>query len=108
MEIDFAQYTYHKAMKNKKLASKDKIAIVMEFLETDIKMADLCRKYDIQPGEFSKWKTQFIEGGKKAIESRGVSDLLRHKRETEKLKTIIDEQNIVIEEFKKSLKVWRE
>ena len=47
------------------------------------------------PGTFSKWKTRFIEGGKKSIESRGASALLQHQREVDKLKQIIVEQTIV-------------
>ena len=90
-------------MKGKRFTSKDKIVIVLEFLETNIKMAELCRKHNVNPSAFSKWKTRFIEGGKRSIEARGASDLLQHKREVEKLKSIIAEQTIVIEEFKKSL-----
>ena len=89
-------------MKGRRFTTKDKILIVLEFLETDIKMADLCRKHNVTPGAFSRWKTRFIEGGKRSIESRGSSDLVQHRREVDKLKQIIAEQTIVIEEFKKS------
>ena len=89
-------------MKGRRLTAKDKILIVLEFLETDIKMADLCRRHNVTPGAFSKWKTRFVEGGKRSIESRGSSDLIQYKREVDKLKQIIAEQTIVIEEFKKS------
>ena len=90
-------------MKDKRRTPRDKILIVLEFLETDISMADLCRKHNINPATLSKWKTRFIDGGKSAIESRGVPEILRHRRETDKLKQIIAEQTIVIEELKKTL-----
>ena len=90
-------------MKGRRFTPKDRILIVLEFLETDIKMSDLCRKHNITPGTFSKWKTRFIEGGKRSIESKGASALLQHQREVDRLKQIIAEQTIVIEEFKKSL-----
>ena len=41
-------------MKGKKFTTRDKILIVLEFFETDIKMADLCRKHNLNPGTFSK------------------------------------------------------
>ncbi|MCE2498141.1 MAG: transposase [Nitrosopumilaceae archaeon] len=67
-------------------------------------MTDLCRKHNVNPSAFSKWKSRFIEGGKRPIESKGASDLIQYGREVDKLKQIIAEQTIVIEEFKK---VWR-
>lgn len=91
------------AMRGKRLTTKDKILIVLEFLETDIKVADLCRKHNINPSAFSKWKTRFMEGGKRSIESKGTSVLLQHQREVDKLKQIIAEQTIVIEELKKTM-----
>ena len=90
-------------MTGRRFTTKDKILIVMEFLETDIKMSELCRKHNITPGTFSKWKTRFIEGGKRSIESKGASVLLQHEREVDKLKQIIAEQTIVIEELKKTM-----
>lgn len=44
-------------MKSKRLTAKDKILIALEFLETDVEMADLCRKRNVTPRAFSKWKT---------------------------------------------------
>lgn len=92
-------------MKGKKFTTRDKILIVLEFFETDIKMADLCRKHNLNPGTFSKWKARFMEGGKKHMEAKGVSDQALHQREVGNLKQIIAEQTIVIEELKKR---WRD
>ena len=87
-------------MTGRRFTTKDKILIVMEFLEGDIKMSELCRKHNITPSTFSKWKTRFIEGDKRSTESKGTSVLLQHEREVDKLKQIIAEQTIVIEELK--------
>ena len=46
----------HKVMKGGRLTAKDKILIVLKFLETDTKTADLCRKYSIDPSAFSRWR----------------------------------------------------
>ena len=88
-------------MKRRQLTARDKTLIVLEFIETDIKMSDLCRKHNINPATFSKWKTRFVDGGKKAIESKGVSAETQCRREVDNLKQIIAEQTIVIEELKK-------
>ena len=48
---------------------------MLEFFETYIKMSELCHKHNITHDAFSKWKTRFIEGGKRSIESRGASEL---------------------------------
>ena len=77
---------------------------MLEFLETDLNMADLCRKHNITPGALYKWRTRFIDGGKKAIESKDIPEILRHNRDTDELEQTIAEQIIVIEELKK---LWR-
>ena len=89
-------------MKSKRITAKDKILIVLEFLETDIRMTYLCCKHNVTSSAFTKWRTRFIEGGKKSIESKDASDLIQYKREVDKLKQIIAEQTIIIKEFKKS------
>ena len=92
-------------MKSKRFTARDKILIVLEFIETDIEVSELCRKHNLNPATFSKWKTWFMEGGKRTIESRGASVSLQHQREIDKLKQIIAEQTIVIEELKRP---WRD
>ena len=47
-------------MKSKRFTTRDKILMVPEFFETDIEMADLCRKHDLNPSTFSKWKMWFF------------------------------------------------
>ncbi len=91
-------------MTNTKFAPEQKIQIVLESIRTGIGTAELCRKHNLNPGTFSKWKTLFIEGGKRSIESKGASALLQYQRNEDKLKQIIAEQTIVIEELKKP---WR-
>ena len=45
-------------MKGRRFTPKDKILIVLELPETDIRAADLCRKHNVTPGAFSKCKTR--------------------------------------------------
>jgi transposase-like protein len=46
---------------------EDKTRIVMESLTTNITVAELCRKYNLNPNVFYNWKQKFIEGGRMAL-----------------------------------------
>ena len=40
----------------------EKIRIVLESLNTNISMAELCRKYNVTPVTFYAWKEKFVQG----------------------------------------------
>lgn len=84
---------------------EDKTRIVMESLTTNITVAELCRKYNLNPNVFYNWKQKFIEGGKIALSSGSSKDNINKDLETEneRLKRIIGEQTIAIDAFKKTL-----
>lgn len=84
---------------------EDKTRIVMESLTTNITVAELCRKYNLNPNVFYNWKQKFIEGGKVALSSGSSKDNINKDLETEneRLKRIIGEQTIAIDAFKKTL-----
>ena len=46
---------------------EEKIQIVLESMNTNISLAELCRKYNLSPGVFYQWKEKFIKGGKLAL-----------------------------------------
>ena len=39
----------------------------MEALRAELSVAELCRKYSIQEGQFYKWNKEFLEAGKKRL-----------------------------------------
>ena len=85
---------------------EDKARIVMESLTTNITVAELCRKYNLNPNVFYNWKQKFIEGGKMALSGSGKDNMINKKNkeiEIERLKKIIGEQTIAIDVFKKTL-----
>ena len=85
---------------------EDKTRIVMESLTTNITVAELCRKYNLNPNVFYNWKQKFIEGGKMALSGSGKDNMINKKNkeiEIERLKKIIGEQTIAIDVFKKTL-----
>jgi transposase len=88
---------------------EDKTRIVMESLTTNITVAELCRKYNLNPNVFYNWKQKFIEGGKIALSSGSSKDNINKDLETEneRLKRIIGEQTIAIDAFKKTFETGR-
>lgn len=89
----------------RKWTPEDKTRIVMESLTTNITVAELCRKYNLNPNVFYNWKQKFIEGGKMALSGYGKDNMINKNKEIEieRLKKIIGEQTIAIDVFKKTL-----
>ena len=88
---------------------EDKTRIVMESLTTNITVAELCRKYNLNPNVFYNWKQKFIEGGRMALSGSGKDNMINKNKEIEieRLKKIIGEQTIAIDAFKKTLETGR-
>ena len=91
-------------MPHRRWTPEEKIRIVLESLNTSIGMAELCRKYDVNPTVFYGWKEKFIEGGKQALtRSRRNGGEGELQTENERLKQLIGELTIANDAFKKSL-----
>ena len=87
---------------------EDKTRIVMESLTTNITVAELCRKYNLNPNVFYNWKQKFIEGGRMALSGSTKGNINKDlETENERLKRIIGEQTIAIDAFKKTLETGR-
>ncbi|HEX6294463.1 MAG TPA: transposase [Nitrososphaeraceae archaeon] len=99
----------HSNTSSRRWTPQDKTRIVMESLTTNITVAELCRKYNLNPNVFYNWKQKFIEGGKSALSSGSSKDNINKDLETEneRLKRIIGEQTIAIDAFKKTLETGR-
>lgn len=83
---------------------EEKIRIVLESLNTSIGVAELCRKYAVNPVVFYAWKEKFIEGGKQALtRSRRKVGEGEFQAENERLKHLIGELTIANDAFKKIL-----
>ena len=75
-------------------------------MTTNITVAELCRKYNLNPNVFYNWKQKFIEGGRMALSGSSKDNMINKKNkeiEIERLKKIIGEQTIAIDVFKKTL-----
>jgi transposase-like protein len=92
----------------KRWTPEDKTRIVMESLTTNITVAELCRKYNLNPNVFYNWKQKFIEGGKIALSGSSKYNINKDlETENERLKRIIGEQTIAIDAFKKTFETGR-
>ena len=82
-----------------KYSAEEKFQIVMESFAENATQAEICRRHGIYPVQLSKWREQFIRGGKSALAQRRNSDT--RDDEIEDLKKIIGNQSLVIDAFKK-------
>ena len=85
-------------------ATEQKIAVVMESMNTNISMAELCRKHNVTPNAFYDWKEKFIQAGKLGLAGSLKSNPSRElAEENERLKTLIGELTIANDALKKAL-----
>lgn len=83
---------------------EEKIRIVLESLNTNVGIAELCRKYALTPALFYHWREKFIEGGKQALtNSKRNSGGGAFQAENQRLKQLIGELTIANDAFKKIL-----
>ena len=85
----------------------DKIRIVLESLTTNITVAELCRKYNVNPNQYYVWKQRFIDGGKAALSHKPGKNQVTKEVEIERLKKLIGELTIANDAFKKTLEAGR-
>jgi transposase-like protein len=85
-------------------SAEQKIAIVLESLNTHISVAELCRKHNVTPNAFYGWKEKFLEAGKLALAGslkNGPGEELAS--ENESLKKLIGELTIANSALKKAM-----
>lgn len=83
--------------------AEEKVRIVLESLNTNITLAELCRKYAINPNVYYRWKQRFIDGGKAALSNRPGKNVVTKDAEIGRLKNLIGELTIANDSMKKVL-----
>ena len=86
-----------------KYSAEEKLQIVMESFAENVTRAEICRRHGIYPVQLSKWREQFIQGGKSALAQRRNSNT--RDGDIEDLRKIIGDQSLVIDAFKKRSRV---
>lgn len=89
-----------------KWTAEQRVAIVMESLNTNISVAELCRKHNVTPNAFYNWKEKFLEAGRLALagaQRNGGPSGKELSVEIESLKKLIGELTIANSSLKKAL-----
>lgn len=92
----------------KKYSAEEKIRIVIEGLQGEMSVAELCRKEGIAQSMYYKWSKEFLEAGKARLagntkrqaDSEEVGEL---RQENEQLKYLVAELSLSNRRLKKSL-----
>ena len=84
-----------------KFTADEKVAIVMESFTAN-NIAELCRRHGVSVSNFYKWRDKFIESGKQGFYESGRSGYNEYQKENEKLKKLIGDKALVIDELKKN------
>ena len=67
---------------------EEKFNIIMESLNSNETIAEICRRYNIAPSLFYKWKDEFFEGAKQRKLSRKQKGSMNRKEARVKLARI--------------------
>jgi transposase-like protein len=80
------------------------VKIVLEGIESN-NVQDVCRKYEIAPGQWYRWKETFLQQGEAGLEDHRKISRKRNSLETENQKLIhlVGRQALMLEEQKKLL-----
>lgn len=58
----------------RKFSSEEKIRIILEGLQGEDSIANICRKEDIAPSIYYKWSKAFLEAGKRKLNSDTIRE----------------------------------
>ena len=90
-----------------KFTPDEKANIVLMGLRNPGKISEICRKHDIAPVTFARWKRYYLIGGLEALQRGKRLDAEELLKENEKLKTTIGKLYIELEYVKKKLGLGR-
>ena len=98
-------------MTHKKWYAKERVDMMVEFLSTNMGVAEVCRKYGISPTTSGNWRRRFMDAGKRelaGIGGNGRSDPAKAlAKENESPRIVVGEQALALAELKKSLELRR-
>jgi len=84
---------------------QEKVEIVLLGLKSPGSISEVCRRHDINPNTFTRWKKQFINGGMESMKPGIKNRKEMLDRENQKLKQIVGELYVELEYLKKTLAV---
>jgi transposase-like protein len=85
---------------------EERVKIVLEGMENP-NVQDVCRKYQIAPGQWYRWKSAFLDRGEEGLEDHRVGGRYHRKNplevENRKLVELVGRQTLMLEMQKKLL-----
>ncbi len=93
----------------KHYSAEEEIRIVLEGLQGEVSVAEICRREGINPNIYYRWSKEFLEAGKKRLMGDSVREatapeVQSMKVENEALKQLVAELSLENRLLKKSLK----
>ena len=76
-------------MKRRQWTGQQKLQIVLEGLQTQGKISEVCSRYEISQVQYYKWRDQLLKNGTKAFENDPEKEKERLEKEVRKLKEIV-------------------
>ena len=90
--------------KKSQVSTDEKVRIVLQTLNPQASMAEICREHNLVPRTVYGWKEKFLAGGRGSLEGPDASkQIKRHKKEIASLKRIIGEYAVANDALKKAL-----
>ena len=90
--------------KKSRMSTDEKTRIVLQTLNPQASMAEICREYNLVPRTVYSWKEKFLAGGRSSLEGPDISkQAKRHAKEVASLKRIIGEYAVANDALKKAL-----
>jgi len=86
---------------------EEKVEVVLLGLKSPGSVSELCRRHNINPNTYSRWKKNFVNGGMDALKPGKKEYQGQLDRENQKLKEIVGELYVELEYLKKNLEVGR-
>lgn len=95
--------------KGRKFTARQRVQIVLEGMQGDTSVAEVCRRHQISSTLYYRWRDQFFENADRLFEKKGkrsevVEDL---EAENRRLKEVIAEITSENLELKKAPGAWR-
>lgn len=90
-----------------RFTAHEKAEVVLQSLKSPETISEICRKYNVAPITFSRWKRKYLAAGLDAMMGAHTVKKDEIKEENQKLKMIIGELFIELEYLKKKLGMER-
>ena len=91
----------------KKFTVEQKLSAIKDY-EAGVRVAEICRKHNINPNTFYKWKAKYEESGVDGLAPKVVRDITSKedelRRENEELKKLLGEKELAIKIYRDLLK----